>query len=74
MLVAPRERTSGVHGPAAIQCAETEQCCAVHTSELEWLPQGSEMPEETNCRFAAGQEGLLASPAGPVRLLLAISP
>ena len=29
------------------------------------------MPEETNCRFAAGQEGLLANPAGPVCLHLA---
>lgn len=46
-------------------------CSAVFASEFEWLPNGSEMPEETNCRFAAGQSGLLQQPAGPVRPPLA---
>ncbi len=31
--------------------------------QLRWLPNGSEMPEETNCRYASSQEALLG-PAG----------
>lgn len=36
---------------------------AVVSGQLQWLPGGSEMPEETNCRFASSQAALLG-PAG----------
>ncbi|KAG2441163.1 hypothetical protein HXX76_004015 [Chlamydomonas incerta] len=36
----------------------------VLTSQLEWLPGGSELPDETTCRFAAGQAHLFT--AAPV--------
>ncbi|EFJ44682.1 hypothetical protein VOLCADRAFT_64591 [Volvox carteri f. nagariensis] len=35
------------------------------SGQLEWLPGGSELPEETTCRFAAGQAHLFADPATP---------
>ena len=35
----------------------------VLTSQLEWLPGGSELPEETTCRFAAGQAHLFTASA-----------
>ena len=45
---------------------------AVTSGQLVWLPEGSEMPEETNCRFAASQEAQL--PGGlfltPLRSML----
>jgi len=31
---------------------------AVYSRDLEWLPEGSEYPEETSCRFACGQHDL----------------
>ncbi|GLC33310.1 hypothetical protein PLESTB_000347500 [Pleodorina starrii] len=38
----------------------------VTSGMLEWLPGGSELPDETACRFAAGQAHLFADPgAGP---------
>jgi hypothetical protein len=30
----------------------------VYSRDLEWLPDGSEYPEETSCRFACGQHDL----------------
>mmetsp|Transcript_12794 Transcript_12794/g.27685 ORF Transcript_12794/g.27685 Transcript_12794/m.27685 type:complete len:357 (+) Transcript_12794:127-1197(+) len=42
----------------------------VLSSHMQWLPQGSEMPEETSCRFAQGQAHMFgsdpASQPGPV--------
>ncbi|KAG2450268.1 hypothetical protein HYH02_004779 [Chlamydomonas schloesseri] len=35
----------------------------VLTSQLEWLPGGSELPDETTCRFAAGQAHLFSAAA-----------
>eukprot|EP00873_Tetraselmis_striata_P027448 jgi/Tetstr1/447712/TSEL_000015.t1 len=35
----------------------------VYSSALEWLPAGSEFPEETSCRFASGQ-GMAPSAGG----------
>ena len=32
---------------------------AVTSGQLTWLPHGSEMPQETNCRFASSQGSLL---------------
>ncbi|KXZ47870.1 hypothetical protein GPECTOR_32g483 [Gonium pectorale] len=34
----------------------------VLSSQLVWLPAGSELPEETTCRFASGQAHLFAEP------------
>uniref|UniRef100_A0A7S1T811 DNA-directed RNA polymerases I and III subunit RPAC1 n=1 Tax=Tetraselmis chuii TaxID=63592 RepID=A0A7S1T811_9CHLO len=48
----------------------------VYSSALEWLPAGSEFPEETSCRFACGQ-GDMSSSIGPVHddiLLAKLSP
>ncbi|CAL8469321.1 g8862 [Coccomyxa elongata] len=33
----------------------------VKSGQLVWLPNGSEMPEETNCRFASSQSSLLGA-------------
>lgn len=32
---------------------------AVKSGQLVWLPNGSEMPEETSCRFASSQSSVL---------------
>ena len=45
---------------------------AVLSGQLTWLPNGSEMPEETNCRFAASQEAALSGEE-PYSLHLACS-
>lgn len=37
----------------------------VYSGQLEWLPDGSEMPEETGCNFAQSQEGVIP-PVRPV--------
>ncbi|KDD74930.1 hypothetical protein H632_c981p1 [Helicosporidium sp. ATCC 50920] len=46
---------------------------SVYSDALEWLPAGSEMPEETGCVFAQSQEGRLSQGPGPVedKILLA---
>jgi DNA-directed RNA polymerase I and III subunit RPAC1 len=36
-------------------------CKTVKSGQLTWLPSGSEMPEETNCRFASRQSALLGA-------------
>ncbi len=33
---------------------------------LQWLPEGSEMPDETSCRFASSQEALVPDGVRPV--------
>lgn len=50
---------------------------AVLSSDLRWLPDGSEMPQETECSFAGSQQALLPAPASPVHddiLLLKLRP
>ncbi len=50
---------------------------AVLSSDLRWLPDGSEMPQETECCFAGSQQTLLPAPASPVHddiLLLKLRP
>ncbi|GIL92055.1 hypothetical protein Vretimale_14969 [Volvox reticuliferus] len=37
----------------------------VLSSDLVWLPGGSELPEETTCRFASGQAHLFTEPSTP---------
>lgn len=46
----------------------------VMSSDLHWLPMGSEMPDETSCRFASGQDSLFSKPPAPVHkdILLAM--
>eukprot|EP00798_Chlamydomonas_sp_ICE-L_P008646 gene8646-34096_t len=53
----------------------------VMSSQLKWLPHGSEMPDETSCRFAAGQghmfsedEALQPRPVLPDILLAKLRP
>jgi hypothetical protein len=51
----------------------------VYSSALEWLPQGSEMPDETGCRFTASQAGrfpadALPAPVHPDILLARLRP
>ena len=41
---------------------------AVLSGQLTWLPNGSEMPEETNCRFAASQVAQLPGEGTPSSL------
>ena len=53
--------------PSSNTLQHTEvKASAVLSSAFEWLPEGSEMPEETSCRFAGSQK-LLMEDAGPVR-------
>ena len=45
--------------------------------DLRWLPTGSELPQETECKFVSSQESLLPQPAAPVHdeiLLLKLGP
>jgi DNA-directed RNA polymerase I and III subunit RPAC1 len=37
-------------------------CVAVLSKDLVWLPTGSEMPEETGCRFSSSQDGMFEDP------------
>ena len=51
--------------------------CAVLSRDLHWLPAGSELPQETECKFVSSQESLLPQPAAPVHeevLLLKLGP
>lgn len=41
--------------PLPLVCASSN---AVYSRDLEWLPDGSEYPDETSCRFASGQKDL----------------
>uniref|UniRef100_A0A383VU15 DNA-directed RNA polymerases I and III subunit RPAC1 n=2 Tax=Tetradesmus obliquus TaxID=3088 RepID=A0A383VU15_TETOB len=34
----------------------------VYSRDLVWLPSGSELPDETGCRFGRSQEGMFAAP------------
>ena len=50
---------------------------AVLSRDLQWLPMGSELPLETECKFVSSQESLLPQPAVPVHdeiLLLKLGP
>lgn len=38
----------------------------VYSRDLQWLPGGSEMPDETSCRFGASQEGMFEDPPADV--------
>ncbi|KAI7838406.1 hypothetical protein COHA_007810 [Chlorella ohadii] len=38
----------------------------VYSSALQWLPEGSEMPDETSCRFASSQAALVPEGVRPV--------
>ncbi|PSC68794.1 DNA-directed RNA polymerases I and III subunit RPAC1 [Micractinium conductrix] len=38
----------------------------VYSRDLQWLPLGSEMPDETSCRFASSQEALVPGGVRPV--------
>ncbi|PRW20693.1 DNA-directed RNA polymerases I and III subunit RPAC1 [Chlorella sorokiniana] len=38
----------------------------VYFSALQWLPEGSEMPDETSCRFASSQAALVPEGVRPV--------
>ena len=42
------------HGCAALTGAGM---CAVYSEQLEWLPGGSEISEESNCNFQKSQQG-----------------
>lgn len=49
----------------------------VTSAALEWLPGGSEIPDETNTRFAMDQGAVLPGGAGPVHrdiLLMRLRP
>ena len=39
---------------------------AVHAKDLQFLPMGSQMPDETGCRFAVGQHHMLPQGVKPV--------
>jgi DNA-directed RNA polymerase I and III subunit RPAC1 len=47
--------------------------CAVLSEDLQWLPKGSEIPDETKCRFVSNQRDTLGD-VRPVhsRILLAM--
>lgn len=36
----------------------TSLCRPVYSRDLQWLPGGSELPDETSCRFGQTQEGM----------------
>lgn len=40
--------------------------CTVLSGQLQWLPEGSELPEETSTRFASSQADLLPEGVAPV--------
>lgn len=42
--------------------------CIVLSADLKWLPDGSEMPDETNCRFTASQSTSLLQNGAPVEI------
>lgn len=39
---------------------------AVYAKDLQFLPMGSEIPDETGCRFAVGQQHMLPEGVQPV--------
>lgn len=39
---------------------------AVYAKDLQFLPMGSELPDETGCRFAVGQQQMLPDGVKPV--------
>lgn len=39
---------------------------AVYAKDLKFLPMGSQMPDETGCRFAVGQQQMLPQGVQPV--------